>query len=128
MQPLDGEDVWMHPPRHRIAEAIRRLQICEGVGTILVPYDRTVMWWPLVAPGARGTVKVTRADGPSFQRRRVFKRKRGLLRRRERLLPKGYRDLLAVRLDFRPTNTTRTLPYELSREMADLSLREMDEV
>jgi hypothetical protein len=99
-QELRGEDVWAHPPRCKIAETVRRMQICGAVGTILVPNDSTEIWWPLVAPGARGTV--TRLmDGREVQMREHYKRGRGLLRCRGRLLPPGFRDLVAVRLDFR---------------------------
>ena len=122
-QDLDGEDVWAHPPRHRIAETVRRLQICGAVGTILVPMDRTQLWWPLVAPGARGTVMSGGQTGKRRHLRRVYKRRRGLLRRKGRMLPKGYRDLLAVRLDFRDCNiAAQNLPTPLIEAMRGMGI------
>ena len=119
-QTLENEDVWAHPPRCKIAETIRRMQICGAVGTVLVPHDRTEIWWPLVAPGARGTVTKT-VRGQSVELRRTFDRKKGLLVCKRRSLPPGFRDLLAVRLDFSNEDTAQSAsPRWLTHAMADL--------
>ena len=68
---------------------------CKARGVVLVPLDRSELWWPLVARGSKGAVVV---DG--VERRCAFRRRRGLLWSDGRPCRAGYRDLLAVQLDF----------------------------
>ena len=86
---------WLHPPRCKIAETVRHLQQCRGRGTVLVPLDRSEMWWPLVAPGARGSVR----EGSTWKRR-LFKKKPGLLHEGGRPQRRCRNHLVAVALDF----------------------------
>jgi hypothetical protein len=93
---------WIHPPRAKVAVALRHMQRCGARGVVLVPLDRSELWWPLVAPGCRGAVTVG-----GVERRCAFRRRRGLLWSGGRPLKAGYRDLLAVQLDFSPCNVNR---------------------
>ena len=92
---------WAHPPRAMVGQAVRHMQRCGARGTVLVPLDRKAIWWPLVAPGSRGTV----AEDGEPRPRRVFRRRRGLLWRRGVPSPPGFRDLVAVQLDFAGCHT-----------------------
>ena len=86
---------WVHPPRAQVARALRHMQRCGARGVVLVPLDRSELWWPLVAQGCRGAVSTG-----GVEHRCAFRRRRGLLWSDGRPRPAGYRDLLAVRLDF----------------------------
>jgi hypothetical protein len=101
-QSLQGEVCWAHPPRGEIAKSIRHLRCKKAQGTILVPHDSTTMWWPLVTKGAKGMVKAT-DGGPcdTGDLRWRMQRKRGLLWKQGKPMAPGYRDLVAVRFDFR---------------------------
>ena len=95
-------DNWAHPPHCMIAQTVRHMQRCGARGTILVPLDRSAMWWPLVAPGARGSVRVG-----SHWLRHVWRKKAGLLLHGGAPMKRCRNHLVAVRLDFHDTNMTR---------------------
>jgi hypothetical protein len=110
-QPLDGEDVWMHPPRSQIGRAIRRLQQCRARGTVVVPHDSSEVWWPMVAHGARGTCTWTAPGATKPKPMRLkFVRRRGLLLTRGKSRPPGYRNLMVVRMDFRTERADTPTP------------------
>ena len=104
-------DCWLHPPRALVLQTIRHLQACGGRGTIVVPFDRRCVWWPLVLQRAPWVV---RRDGKALWRR--VRRGRGVLCRGGgfdadggagarplmdgRPLAPGHCDLLVIRLDF----------------------------
>jgi site-specific DNA-cytosine methylase len=45
---------WIHPPYRDIAEAIMHLRNDGARGTVLVPLNTRMLWWPLVRRGAAG--------------------------------------------------------------------------
>ena len=95
------QDLWLHPPRCLIAQAVRRLQVCGGRGTILAPFDRRAVYWPLICPGAPGTV----CGSEGGQLREVLPRSDGLLWKAGEPLREGSMHLVAVRLDFSTSST-----------------------
>ena len=100
-QEISDEICWVHPPRTLIARTLQRLWKQRAQGTIVVPHDTSEVWWPLVMPGAPGTVPAS-GKGPcdTGDMRLRMPRWRGLLRKRDKLMPPGYRDLMAIRFDY----------------------------
>ena len=92
---------WVHPPRAMIGQTLRHMQRCGAKATVLVPLDRSEVWWPLVAAGSRGTV----TSGGRPRRRRIFRRRTGLLNKSGAPMAPGFRDLIAVQVDFRACDT-----------------------
>jgi site-specific DNA-cytosine methylase len=104
-----GEDCWLHPPRCLVGLVVRQLMTSRARGTVLVPLDRSEVWWPLVAAGSRGAVRAPDGvPGESGELRWTLRRRRGLLRSGGAALPPGFRDLVAVRLDFRDTDVSKS--------------------
>jgi hypothetical protein len=104
---------WLHPPQCNIAQTVRHLQRCGGRGTILVPLDRSAIWWPLVAPGARGSVR----KGSRWQRH-LFTKGPGLLRVGGKPQQRCRNHLVAVSLDF--ANCDISIPERGSRWLSEV--------
>ena len=107
-------DNWLHPPHKLIGATIEHLRCCKGVGTIIVPFDQGLSFWPMIAPHARGTVK----DRAGKQLRVVLKKRKGLLLQKA-VDPcrEGRHHLLAVRLDFRNTADDAAVTPGLARRL-----------
>ena len=87
----DGRPLcWLHPPRCLVARTIDHLRRCGGRGSVVVPFDRSEAFWPLVDEGAPGVLGVT-----------TLWRRRGLVSKSGVPCARGFRDLRVVRFDFR---------------------------
>ena len=51
--PWGGENNWLFPPVHMIAEAIAHLRASDAVGTLVVPMAPWAPWWGLLCQGRR---------------------------------------------------------------------------
>jgi hypothetical protein len=118
-EPLRGEDLWVHPPRALIGQAISRMQCCRALGTVLVPAMPEAIWWPLVVEGATGTCCYpnTHATLAGQPLRRVWKMEDGLLTRGGTPVRAGSHDLLAVRLDFTKSNKSTHPPWKRASDV-----------
>ena len=119
-QDLRTEMCWVHPPRGLIARVVRQLQKQQAAATILVPIDCSAMWWPLVAPGARGTV----VDGAALGRIKLPMTTGLILQGGVARVPRHYSNLLALQLDFRGANLAMSAsPQWATRAMARVAKR-----
>ena len=67
----------------------------------MAPFNRRALYWPLICPGAPGTV----CDQTGGQLREVLPRSDGLLWMAGKPLREGSMHLVAVRLDFSKSST-----------------------
>ena len=98
---------------------MRQLQQ-QQAETILVPIDCLAMWWPLVAPGARGTV----ADVSALGRIKLTMTTGLILQGGVARVPRHYSNLLAVQLDLREANLSMSAsPQWVTRAVTRVAKR-----